>query len=36
MNYIKGPSTHDEDFADEYSTNIRRSIFLHPGFFLKI
>ena len=20
----KGPSTHDEEFADEYSTNIRR------------
>ena len=25
----KGPSTHGEEFANEYSTNIRRRIFLH-------
>ena len=30
---LKGPTTHDEEFADEYSANSRRRIFLRPGFF---
>ena len=33
--YPKGPSTHGEEFADEYSTNIRRRIFFSSKIFLK-